>query len=52
MFLPKYAGAYVAQVQVYSLSFLKKKDHVDKDIIPVNVTFQAIAEEPWIKVRS
>lgn len=51
MFLPRYAGAYVAQVQIYSLSFLKKSDHVDKDIVPVNVTFQAIAEEPWIKVK-
>ncbi|XP_052816319.1 uncharacterized protein LOC128242923 isoform X2 [Mya arenaria] len=50
MFLPTVAGAYVAHVQIFSLSFLKRDQHVEKDIVPVNVTFQAIAEDPWIKV--
>lgn len=52
MFLPKFAGTYVAQVQVHYIPFVKKErvDQVDKDIVPVNVTFQAIAEDPWIKV--
>ena len=49
MFLPKFAGAFIAHVQVFSHSFLKKDD-MNTEMIPVNVTFQAIAEEPWIKV--
>ena len=50
MFLPKVAGAYVANIQIYSLSFLKRDSGIEKDIVPVNVTLQAIAEDPWVKV--
>ncbi|XP_053402304.1 uncharacterized protein LOC123548511 isoform X2 [Mercenaria mercenaria] len=50
MFLPKCAGAYVAHVQVFSHSFVKKDD-ICRDVIPVNVTLQAIAEDPWITVN-
>lgn len=49
MFLPKCAGAYVAHMQVFSHSFVKKDD-ICRDVIPVNVTLQAIAEDPWITV--
>lgn len=50
MFLPKCAGAYVAHIQVFSHSFVKKGD-VIRDAIPVNVTLQAIAEDPCIAVN-
>jgi hypothetical protein len=49
MFLPNCAGTYVAHVQVFSHSCVKKYD-VYQDAIPVNVTLQAIAEDPWISV--
>ncbi|XP_060568181.1 centrosomal protein of 192 kDa-like isoform X2 [Ruditapes philippinarum] len=50
MFLPNCAGTYVAHVQVFSHSCVKKYD-VYQDAIPVNVTLQAIAEDPWISVK-
>ena len=50
LFLPNRAGAFVAEVLVFSQSFLRsEKDTVDG--IPVCVTFQAIAEKPKIVVR-
>ncbi|XP_052232648.1 uncharacterized protein LOC127845662 isoform X2 [Dreissena polymorpha] len=50
MFLPKRPGAYVAQVQVFSLSFLNRSQMKERDVVPVNISFQALAEDPWIKV--
>ncbi|XP_052245393.1 centrosomal protein of 192 kDa-like isoform X1 [Dreissena polymorpha] len=50
MFLPKRPGAYVAQVQVFSLSFLNRSQMKERDVVPVNISFQASAEDPWIKV--
>ncbi|KAL4232237.1 hypothetical protein ACF0H5_009811 [Mactra antiquata] len=49
MFLPKFAGAYIAQLQIFSKSFEKKNDR-HKEVIPVNVALQAISEEPKIAV--
>ena len=50
LFLPNRPGAFVAEVLVFSQSFLRN-ENATADGIPVSVTFQAIAEKPKIVVR-